>query len=67
VIETLVGELHQVRLAIQLEVDKGRCDPHFENLLFDLRADAQACFEEVEQLAADLEEIEDEGADEEAG
>jgi hypothetical protein len=60
VIEELAAAIHWVRLAIQLEVDADRCDSKFKDMLFDLRSDAQACFGEIEQLAADLEEFEDE-------
>jgi hypothetical protein len=59
-LEGLVAEIHWARLAVQQAVDKGLCDP----MLFDLRSEADHCFQAVDELADDLEldnENEDEG------
>jgi hypothetical protein len=52
----LASSLHWLRVAVQREVDFGRLTPcpWPEDALFDLRADADQCRDQVEELACDL-------------
>jgi hypothetical protein len=59
-LEELADDLHGLRLAVQLDGDRGgHGNPELEDRLLDLRADADRCVRRVVRLAWELDDDDD--------
>jgi hypothetical protein len=54
-LDGLAHDLHELRLQVQLEGDRGRGDPQLEDRLLDLQDEADRCFMRVAGLVWELE------------